>query len=52
VVIRQEDSMKVKALQAVDYVVWAFGQKHARNDDSYCRLIGNKVVVEEVIEVK
>lgn len=52
VVIHQEDSLGVKALQAVDYVAWAFGQKHARNDDSYCQLIGEKIVAEEVIEAK
>lgn len=52
VVIHQADSLGVKALQAVDYVTWAFGQKHARNDDRYCQLIGEKIVAEEVIEAR
>jgi hypothetical protein len=52
IVIHQEDSIGAKALQAVDYVAWAFGQKYARNDDSFCQLIKEKIVAEEVIAVK
>lgn len=52
VMIRQEDSAAVKALQAVDYVAWAAGQKYVRGDDSYYQVIKSKVVVEETIVVK
>ena len=52
VVIHQVDSMRAKGLQAVDYVAWAFWQKYQRGDESYCQIIKDKVIVEEVIEVK
>ena len=52
VLIHQEDSIGMRPLQAVDYVVWAFGQKYARNDDSYCQLIAEKIIAEEVIGVE
>jgi len=52
VVVRQEESLRVKALQAVDYVAWALRQKYQGEDDSYYQLIRDKVVAEEVIEGK
>ncbi|MFQ6015931.1 MAG: DUF3800 domain-containing protein [Anaerolineae bacterium] len=51
VVIRQVDSVRMKGLQAVDYVAWALWQKYQRGDDSYYRLIKDKVIVEEIVEV-
>ena len=52
VLIRQADSQTVKALQAVDFVAWAAGQKYVRGDESYFELIRNKVLVEEVLRGK
>jgi hypothetical protein len=52
VVIRQEESAKVKALQAADYVAWATRQKYQAEDRSYYQLIRSRVVAEEVIEAK
>jgi len=50
VLIRQEDSISRKELQAVDYVAWAFFQKYERGNDRFYQIIAQKVVVEEVIE--
>lgn len=49
VIIRQEDSIANKLLQAVDYVAWAFFQKYEHGDDCFYRLIADKVIAEEVI---
>ena len=49
VIIRQEDSISHKELQAVDYVAWAFFQKYERGDDRFYQIIANRVIVEEVI---
>lgn len=51
VVIRQEDSIAHKALQAVDHVAWAFFQKYERGDDRFYQIIADKVVVEEIVEI-
>jgi len=50
VLIRQEDSITRKELQAVDYVAWAFFQKYEWENDRFYQIIAEKVVVEEVIE--
>jgi hypothetical protein len=52
VLIRQADSQTVKALQAVDFVAWAAGQKYVRGNESYFELIRDKVLVEEVLRGK
>jgi len=49
VIIRQEDSIAQKELQAVDYIAWAFFQKYEREDERFYQIIANKVIVEEVI---
>jgi hypothetical protein len=49
VIIRQEDSIAHKELQAVDYIAWAFFQKYERRDDRFYQIIANRVIVEEVI---
>jgi hypothetical protein len=49
VIIRQEDSIACKELQATDYVAWAFFQKYERGDNRFYEIIADKVVVEEVI---
>ena len=49
VIIRQEDSVVHKELQAVDYIAWAFFQKYERGDERFYQIITNKVIVEEVI---
>jgi len=49
VMIRQEDSIASKELQAADYVAWAFFQKYERGDTRFYDIISGKVVVEEVI---
>jgi hypothetical protein len=49
VIIRQEDSIACKELQATDYVAWAFFQKYERGDGRFYEIIADKVVVEEVI---
>ena len=52
VVIRQMDSVRVKGLQAVDFVAWALWQKYQRGNDSYYQIVKDRVVVEEIIEAK
>jgi len=49
VIIRQEDSIACKELQATDYVAWAFFQKYERGDNRFYDIIADKVVVEELI---
>lgn len=50
--IRQVDSIRAKGLQAVDYVAWAFWQKYQQGEESYYQIIKDRVIAEEVIEVK
>jgi len=52
VVIHQEESVRVKALQAVDYVAWALRQKYQGEDSGYYQLISDKVMAEEIIAAK
>ena len=49
VIIRQEDSVASKELQAVDYVAWAFFQKYERGDSRFYDIIARRVLVEEVM---
>jgi hypothetical protein len=50
VIIRQEDSISRKELQAADYVAWAIYQKYERGDSRFYDLIADRLIVEEVIE--
>jgi len=50
VLIRQEDSLVRKELQAVDHVAWAFFQKCERDDDRFYEVIEDKVLVEELVK--
>ena len=50
VLIRQEDSLVRKELQAVDHVAWAFFQKYERGDDRFYEVIEDKVLVEELVK--
>lgn len=50
VLLQQEDSISCKALQAADCVAWAFFQKYERGDARFCDLVGDRIVVQEVIE--
>ena len=47
--IRQEDSVKHKGLQAVDFIAWAFFQKYERGDDRFYQLIVESIDQEDVI---
>ena len=49
VLIRQENSVNRKGLQAVDAVSWAFFQKYERGDCRFYDIIAPKVIWEEVI---
>ena len=49
VIIRQEDSITCKELQAVDYIAWAFFQKYERGDTRFYDIVADQVMVEEFI---
>ena len=49
IIIRQEDSIGSKELQAADYIAWAFFQKYERGDGHFHDIIAARVVFEEVI---
>lgn len=49
VLIEQLDSWAVPGLQAVDFVAWAFAQKHALDDDWAAQIIARKAIVEEKV---
>jgi len=52
VLIRQENSMSRKELQAVDAVAWAVFQKYERNNDVFYNIIAPRIVFEEMIREK
>jgi hypothetical protein len=52
VVIRQEDSRQVRALQVADYVAWAAGQKYVREHENYYQIIKPRIIAEEIIVAK
>jgi hypothetical protein len=52
VLIRQENSVNRKELQAADAVSWAFFQKYERGDCRFYDIIASKVILEEVIMEK
>lgn len=47
--IEQLNSWAVPGLQAVDFVAWAFEQKHALGDEWAAQIIARKVIVEEKV---
>ena len=49
VLIEQSDSWAVPGLQAVDFVAWAFGQKHGLGEGWAAQIIAEKVIVEEKV---
>ena len=49
VLIRQENSVTRKELQAVDAVSWAFFQKYERGDYRFYNIIAPKVILEEIV---
>lgn len=48
-IIRQEDSIARKELQAADFVAWAIFQKYERGDNRFYDIIAHRLVAEEVI---
>lgn len=50
VLIRQEDSVRCKELQAVDAVAWAMFQKYERGKDQFYEIISPRIMLEEFIE--
>lgn len=49
VMIRQEDSMLSKELQAVDFIAWALFQKYERGNTKFYNQIAPRIVVEELV---
>ena len=45
VIIRQEDSIACKELQAVDYIAWTFFQKYERGDTRFYDIVADQVIV-------
>ncbi len=50
VMIRQEDSLTYKALQAADYVAWAIFQKYEHREQRFYDMIAKQVIVEEIVQ--
>jgi hypothetical protein len=49
VMVRQEDSLGCKELQAVDFIAWAFFQKYERGEGRYYDRIAARVIEEELV---
>ena len=49
VMIRQEDSMLTKELQAVDFIAWAFFQKYERGNTKFHGWIAARIIEEELV---
>ena len=49
VMIRQEDSILVKELQAVGFIAWALFQKYERGNTTFYERIAPRIVEEELI---
>ena len=49
VMIRQEDSMLTKELQAVDFIAWAFFQKYERGNTKFHDWIAARIIEEELV---
>jgi hypothetical protein len=50
VMIRQEDSVAYKALQAADYVAWAIFQKYEHGERRFCDIFAEQMIVEEIVQ--
>jgi len=51
VMIRHEDSIAEKGLQAVDFVAWAVFQKYAHDRREFYDIIAPRIVVEELLRI-
>lgn len=51
VMIRHEDSIAPKGLQAVDFVAWALFQKYARGTREFYDIIAPRIMVEELLRI-
>jgi hypothetical protein len=49
VMIRQEDSIAIKELQAVDFIAWAMYQKYERGESRFYERIAPVIIEEELI---
>lgn len=49
VLIRQEDSIKVKGLQAADFFAWSLLQKYERGDCRFYEIFAHRIIVEDKI---
>jgi hypothetical protein len=49
VMVRQQDSIACKELQAVDFIAWALFQKYERGDSRFYDRIAARVVEEELV---
>jgi hypothetical protein len=50
VVIRQEDSVTRKELQAADFIAWAIFQRYEHGDGRFYDIIAEQMIVEEMVE--
>lgn len=50
VIIRQEDSVSRKGLQAADHVAWSIFQKHEHDDSRFCEIIAGQIIHEEIVQ--
>jgi len=51
IVIRHDDSIAVKGLQAADFVAWALFQKYARNTREFYDIVAPRIVDEELLKI-
>lgn len=49
VMIRQEDSLLAKELQAVDFIAWALFQKYERGNTKFYERIAPRIIAEELV---
>ncbi len=49
VIFQYEASEREKAIQAADAVAWALFQKYEHGDETFYRVIREKIIVEEVV---
>ncbi len=47
--IRQEDSLLAKELQAVDFIAWALFQKYERGNTKFYERIAPRIIAEELV---
>ena len=51
IVIRHDDSIAAKGLQAADFVAWALFQKYARNKTEFYDIVAPRIVDEELLKI-